>query len=1066
MSQLEELLARSRAPGDFVERKRFTLSREKAVEKQREYALRSPQQYILELIQAAVLSGASYIAVDLRPESILVAFVGGRVIQQEELESILDYLFADRGDPRFRHLVQIAIGINALLQRKPKRIRMESGDGDNGVRLDLDPSGKGELGRPQDAISGTYLLMERRMPWLARLRQPAIYPEQKLVEEACTHLPVPIIINGKAPFGYSARRKLKLYGVASQRFFDQGELRGVVGLNPRPDQPPVFQIVVGGCEIVRLELPEVGSLQGDRRSFHGVLCDDRLRKTADQADVVRDARFSRALRALQDQVRLLVQEQLPDRQLVQVPVPLSAGELEEEEQAPELAPVGERLPCLGPGDGVAVSLLEACAGEPLFWMEPGELGRLADLADPARFPFRVLLISEAEARSLHRLVPELSLQRLGSAADLEFVQRVLTREHPVHALSVPVSEEALQGELVLRFHGQGPLPGWGEPGQLPVCVSRGGRALSLSSFSLPIPGVSAELRLQGGLDEELAWMGVLTRLVQAELWRLVASLDPLDPGSQGLLASLLGQQARIRVGRGEEERLEVHAALPPEWGPTGLALVDRPLDGRGLSLRGFLDALGAGEVTPLPAELRARLGPLLERLGGGWSAPEGAQLLALVGLEDGQWFPGHAGERAWVAAGEAPGPLEAGEGWQVVPGPVAGTWRAWWGAEPDWAGAWETLLEVWPPRRHAHRRWALEAALGRPVDPVVTSSMGEDARTVSAWTEVETVCFAAAGGVLPPQPELILLPALELLTLERLTGRRLPLRLDDAPEVWASLVDPQPGQWLLRQPLSVAGVRGWLGLRVPFDATGGVLLRDPDGGWAVLPDLDARLPCHGLVWITDSRPALSEAQQELLGLAALQLYQRLATGLRARRVGEQTEHARRYAMHFCVLASQQGRGHLGTVRLLAAGVVLEDAQGQRWGTLDAWLDAAPEARPALPIPLPRARRVLPERRVSGELVRSIQELGQQAELGVPLQVHWLEKARGPAVTRASAGGVSLGLNRLHPVVTKAAAGPGVARQLLLLEVTRQIACGLEELGLPGGLAELQQVLLARRLGLS
>ncbi|MCO4771856.1 MAG: hypothetical protein KDA24_17625 [Deltaproteobacteria bacterium] len=47
MSEVQALLERSRAPGSFVERRRFTLSRDKAVEKLREFALRDPAQYVL-----------------------------------------------------------------------------------------------------------------------------------------------------------------------------------------------------------------------------------------------------------------------------------------------------------------------------------------------------------------------------------------------------------------------------------------------------------------------------------------------------------------------------------------------------------------------------------------------------------------------------------------------------------------------------------------------------------------------------------------------------------------------------------------------------------------------------------------------------------------------------------------------------------------------------------------------------------------------------------------------------------------------------------------------------------
>ena len=56
MSQLDALLARSKQPGQFVERKAFSLAREKAVEKMREFSLRHPEQYVLELIQAAVFA--------------------------------------------------------------------------------------------------------------------------------------------------------------------------------------------------------------------------------------------------------------------------------------------------------------------------------------------------------------------------------------------------------------------------------------------------------------------------------------------------------------------------------------------------------------------------------------------------------------------------------------------------------------------------------------------------------------------------------------------------------------------------------------------------------------------------------------------------------------------------------------------------------------------------------------------------------------------------------------------------------------------------------------------------
>ena len=148
MSAMDALLERSRTPGTFVERRRFSLARDKAIEKMKEFSLRDPQQYVLELIQGAVFAKATYIAVDTHTDRIMIGWVGGRPYRKEELENLFDYLFANQSDSEYRHVVQLAIGLNALLQRRPKSLRVESGDGTSAgtVRLDLDPDGNGTLG--------------------------------------------------------------------------------------------------------------------------------------------------------------------------------------------------------------------------------------------------------------------------------------------------------------------------------------------------------------------------------------------------------------------------------------------------------------------------------------------------------------------------------------------------------------------------------------------------------------------------------------------------------------------------------------------------------------------------------------------------------------------------------------------------------------------------------------------------------------------------------------------------------------------------------------------------------
>ena len=104
---------------------------EKAVEKA-EFSLRHPEQYVLELIQAAVFAEATWIAVDVTDHSILLGYIGGKQLVRDELDQLFDYLFVDQTYRPTRHLMQLAVGLNALIQREPSVVRVESGTGKQG----------------------------------------------------------------------------------------------------------------------------------------------------------------------------------------------------------------------------------------------------------------------------------------------------------------------------------------------------------------------------------------------------------------------------------------------------------------------------------------------------------------------------------------------------------------------------------------------------------------------------------------------------------------------------------------------------------------------------------------------------------------------------------------------------------------------------------------------------------------------------------------------------------------------------------------------------------------------
>ena len=428
MSGMEEILARSRTPGTFVERKRFTLSRDKAVEKLREFALRHPQQYVLELVQAAVFAGARWIAFDIEPERLLFAYVGGRPLDGDGLANIFDYLFTAGKDPNSRHMVQLAIALNAILQRDPKLVRIETGDGtaDGTVRMDLDKKGRAVLGTPDRYLGGTYLLVEFGSGWFDRFVGDAVLPEQALIEERCRYTPVPILLNGSAPFGYRATREFHLPGVANQQYFDIAGRRGVLAAPGRRSSEPEVDIIVGGVHVTTVDAKE---LTGGP-PLVGVICDDGLRKTADQSDIVRDVAWLRMRHALRDQIQTLVRKRNRDwRHPPLAPIPQEVPRAPDgEEAAPRVVaePLPVALSFLGPGsDPDLQSVQSVDRGEPLFYVVPEDAAGLLTTLDPARFPHRVLRLTEGQAITMRQVLPGRSISRLSGIADADFVGRAL-----------------------------------------------------------------------------------------------------------------------------------------------------------------------------------------------------------------------------------------------------------------------------------------------------------------------------------------------------------------------------------------------------------------------------------------------------------------------------------------------------------------------------------------------------------------------------------------------------------------------------------------------------------------
>ena len=214
MSSIDEVIAAARhGGGGFAERKTFTLARSRAIEKMRKFALADPYFYVLELIQAAIANGASYLDISCADGNVMLSYVGGG-LTESELGQLFDFLFASKERLDLAHVRALALGINAVLLFEPARVIIESGDGTakGTTRMVLEHGADSvDVGRAGRALGGTFIRIEgldRRLvaKKTGRKGNADGSMEFGVIESRCLTAPVPIIFNGHPMFGFRKSR--------------------------------------------------------------------------------------------------------------------------------------------------------------------------------------------------------------------------------------------------------------------------------------------------------------------------------------------------------------------------------------------------------------------------------------------------------------------------------------------------------------------------------------------------------------------------------------------------------------------------------------------------------------------------------------------------------------------------------------------------------------------------------------------------------------------------------------------------------------------------------------------
>lgn len=308
MTSISAVIERARAGGQYTEKKRFTIARGRAIEKMRRFALADPYFYILELIQAAVANDAQYIEISTEDGELTLAYIGGG-LKRDDLANLFDYLFASKDRAEIGHLRELALGINAALLFKPDRVIVESGDGTLGgtTRLEMHGAHDGvDIGTPERPLTGTFIRIEGmsrgKLPKvLQRILDSGDRPREfDVVDVRCLAAPVPIILNHNALFGFSAQRNPAMLGYRRTLSFDEGDLYGTLALT-NSEHPGAFDLLMWGVLIQSRSHDLVPGI-----SLAGIVCFDRLRKTADHSGIVDDERMAEMWARLQPYAQQLI----------------------------------------------------------------------------------------------------------------------------------------------------------------------------------------------------------------------------------------------------------------------------------------------------------------------------------------------------------------------------------------------------------------------------------------------------------------------------------------------------------------------------------------------------------------------------------------------------------------------------------------------------------------------------------------------------------------------------------------------------------------------------------------
>jgi hypothetical protein len=280
MTRIDDLIDQLEAGGELVAHAEFSIDREHARLKIRDYQLQDPHAYVLPLAEAAVLKGASSIAFYVGTTGLFLEF-DGRPFTVRDLDELYTALLQPGDDDDRRALQQLAIAINAASSLEPRSIEIRTGT----ARLRHVPGEPEELTELAPPSKRTIVAVKANLGLTNLARRffgdtVGSLAEERHLRRACRFSEVDITLDGaRISQGH------ELPGELPKTPIEDGDVRGVAGF---------VQAEPAGLILVRngIVLEEEPATTDD--SFVAVVEHPGLRTDLSRGRVVRNEAYDRA----------------------------------------------------------------------------------------------------------------------------------------------------------------------------------------------------------------------------------------------------------------------------------------------------------------------------------------------------------------------------------------------------------------------------------------------------------------------------------------------------------------------------------------------------------------------------------------------------------------------------------------------------------------------------------------------------------------------------------------------------------------------------------------------------